>query len=128
MGMIFLDKISSEICEDTYDGGMGKSTCCGLRDTHIGFFFHSFDSAMKYLHDHYGLVLSADGRIAVEGDDFEFDCDNNIIRWSRMVADHSNEQNGGWFEPTDDEYKAWQKGETMLYTEDFAVKYDMCFN
>jgi len=125
MSIIQLVKISSEICEDTYDGGMGKSTCCGLRDTDIGILFHSFDSAMKYLHDHYGLVLSADGRIAVIGDDYEIDHDNNIIRWSKMVADHSNEQNGGWFEPTDDEYKSWQKGETMLYTEDFAVKYEM---
>lgn len=39
-----------------------------------------------------------------------------------MVADHSEEQNGGWMEPTDEEMKAWQKGNLKLYTEDFSIE------
>ena len=112
MSRIHLVKISSKIYEDTYNEGFVSFTGCGLRNEPIGKSFDSIDSALKHLHDHYGLPVGKEN----------YDIDDVLIQTSKMVADQSNQQNGGWFEPTDNEYEAWKKGKTKLYTEDFYIE------
>ena len=57
MSRIHLVKISSKIYEDTYNEGFVSFTGCGLRNEPIGKSFDSIDSALKHLHDHYGLPV-----------------------------------------------------------------------
>jgi len=113
MSCIHLVRISSTIYEDSYNEGFGENTNCGLRNEPIGKSFDSIDSALKHLHGYYGLPVGKEN----------YDIDDELIRTSKMVADHSNQQNGGWFEPTDNEYETWKKGKTKLYTENFTVEY-----
>ena len=115
MGCIHLVKISSTIYEDTFKEGFCENTNCGLRNEAIGKSFDSIDSALKHLHDHY--------KLPVVKENYDIDDGDGLIKTSKMVADHSSHQNGGWFEPTDNEYEAWKKGEKMLYTENFTVEY-----
>ena len=119
MGCIHLVKISSTIYEtiyeDSYDKGFGENTNCGLRNEPVGRSFDSIDSALKHLHECYGLPVGKEN--------YDINIDDGLIKTSKMVADHSSHQNGAWFEPTDNEYEAWKKGEKMLYTENFTVEY-----
>ena len=113
MGCIHLVKISSTIYENTFKEGFGENTNCGLRNEPVGRSFDSIESALNHLQDYYKLPVGKEN----------YNIDDGLIKTSKMVADHSSHQNGGWFEPTDSEYEAWKKGETMLYTENFTVEY-----
>ena len=105
---VYLEHITVDIFEDDYENGVGESTGCGYSDA-IGKSFASIDDANIWLANHYFL------------DDFEDD--DGRLYTSKMVADHTDAQNGGWMKPTDDEVKAWRKGEMKLYCEDYSIYY-----
>lgn len=111
-GKIHIVRIHSDIMEDSAEHGLGDSTGAGLDNERVGKTFNSIDDAIKYLHDYWGT--------SSDPDDYEFE--DKHLRITKMVADHSEEQNGGWMEPTDEEMKAWQKGNLKLYTEDFSIE------
>lgn len=113
-GKIHVVRVSSEIYEDSYEEGEGEFTGAGFTDK-VGHTFNSMADLVKYMSAHYGMsekvsdystdMLDEDGRIET----------------SRMVADHSDAQNGGWMEPTESEIKKWKRGDLMLYTESFTI-------
>lgn len=110
---IHLVSLSSEIYEDSYEHGEGDFTGCGIHGMAIGKTFASLEDAAQWLKEHFGLFSSLT----------EYHIEDGYIQTSITVADHSNAQNGGWFEPTEKEYEAWRKGELMLYSENFTVSY-----
>jgi hypothetical protein len=99
--------VHSDIYEDSYDDGLGKSTGCGLSDQ-IGKTFNTLEEAFVFLEKHYRLT--------------DLEKDNGKFRTSLMVADHSEAQNGGWFTPTEKEFADWQEGKIKLYSEEFTVE------
>ena len=114
MKKYFLEYITSYIYEDDYEEGEGKHTGCGLDITHIGRFFETKAEMISWLYSHYGL----------SDDISDYDTDN-AERWAtdRLVADHSNVQNGGWFEPTERELVQWRCGELKLYVEHYWIQF-----
>lgn len=106
---IHLVRISSSICEDSYEEGEGASTGCGLSDERIGKDFKSKKEMLKWLEQNYGLSSNPDH--------YEFDEVRGVAETDKLVADHSNEQNGGWFEPTKEEKEQWKRGRKKLYNE-----------
>ena len=54
---------------------------------------------------------------------FEAGVDKGVMECSVTRADHSYEQNGGWFEPTKDEIAQWKKGNLKLYAENICLQY-----
>lgn len=106
--------ITSDICLDDPEEGEGESTGCGYGGEKIGKTFNSFESMLKYLADHYGL----------SGDKNDYDDTNaGFLSTDRSVADHSQAQNGGWFEPTEAEYEQWRAGTLKLYVEHFGIEF-----
>lgn len=113
-----LVKLRSEIYEDDYEQGMGGYTGCGYASECIGQTFDTEQDAIKHLASTYGLPD--------ELSDYEWDHVAGTIATAKMVADHSNAQNGGWFEPTEEERERWVRGEQKLYTEEFTVSFVRC--
>ena len=111
--------ISSDIIEDSYEEGELSATGCGLGNEPVGKTFDSFADMVKYLHDHYGM----------SNDEADYGIDEvnagveKVLNTSHMVADYSNHQNGGWFEPTEAEIELWKKDGMKLYSENFRVRY-----
>lgn len=112
-GSFHLVGLTSDICEDNFEEGEGASTGCGLRLA-IGKTFATFPDMLKYLAGTYGLSASKN--------DYN-DEGNGTLETSRAVANHSNAQNGGWFEPTEEEYAQWRAGKLKLYVENFDIKW-----
>jgi hypothetical protein len=109
-GKIHLLSISSEINEDSYTAGDGKSTGAGLSEK-IGKTFNSAKDMCKWLSSHYGL-----------SDDInDYDFDDSTFQTDKQVADHSEAQNGGWMEPTTEEIAEWKKGNLVLYNEHYFI-------
>lgn len=110
---VHLVKLSSDIVEDHYELGAGKSTGCGYSNEPVGKTFESFEAMLKYLADYYGLSSDAN----------DYENEGSKLYTSKTVANHSEAQNGGWFEPTEAELEAWSNGELMLYSEDYIIEY-----
>ncbi len=111
-----LVSVSSDICEDDYEEGEGASTGCGLGALQVGRTFDTFQQMLQYLASYFGLPNDEPG-YHVEG---------NTLHTSKTVADHSNAQNGGWFDPTEAELKDWKEGKIKLYSENFLIKFLRC--
>ena len=107
-----IHSISSDITEDSFEHGEGKSTGCGLPFENICVDVDGVEGVIKYLAKHYGL--------SDDVNDYDFDGDR--IDTSRMVADHSHEQNGGWMEPTPQEIESWNAGKMKLYSENYVIE------
>jgi len=110
---IHLVNLTSDIVEDSYTEGLLGSTGCGYQNEKIGKTFDSVAGAVNYLAKHYGLP---------EGEE-NYEVDGTTLNTSRQCANHSEAQNGGWFEPTPQEVSAWQNGEIKLYSEEFTVNF-----
>jgi hypothetical protein len=108
----YLEKIATDIIEEKYDGGELESTGCGLNEL-IGKAFVTVESMMKYLSDYHGLSANKE--------DYNIDEDNGRIQTEKQVANHSEEQNGGWMEPTAPEIDAWKEGRGKLYCEHWNI-------
>ena len=115
LGKVHVVSLSSDIHEDHFEHGHGKHTGAGLPRERIGRTFESAAEMVKFLSKAYGLSDKVD--------DYELSPDSDsIVHTSKMVANHSEMQNGGWFEPTPDELKEWRRGALMLYTEDYSIE------
>ena len=111
---IYIESIASDIVEDNYKDGELDSTGCGLNEK-IGIEVDSIEQAIEHLSENYGLP---------EGlDNYDKESSNGYLFTSKLVADHSNEQNGGWHEPTTEEKKRWILGKYKLYSENYSIKY-----
>ena len=110
----FIEYISTDIIEVVFDDEELESTGCGLRGEKIGRAFNTFQEMLNYLVNNYGLTA--------DKTNYEVD-EDGVLQTSKMVADHSAHQNGGWFEPTSEEIKKWKKGEMKLYVEDYTIKF-----
>lgn len=110
---IHLVDVSSDIVEDSFIEGEGRSTGCGLRNEKIGKSFECMADMLKYLATTYGLS-------ALEKD---YNKSPHTLETSRTVANHTAAQNGGWFEATPTELDAWRKGVLLLFSENFTVNY-----
>lgn len=112
---VHLVAISSDICEDHPDEGIGASTGCGYNAEKIGKTFETFPEMLTYLEKHYGLSSN-------EADyDAESTRGRRQLHYSKMVANHSDAQNGGWFEPTAEELVRWRAGALKLYSEESTI-------
>lgn len=114
---VHLVSISSDICEDSFPDGDGKSTGCGYTDEKIGKTFDTFEDMLVYLEKTYGLSAKvADyGGYCCKG--------HRQLYYSKTVANHSDAQNGGWFEPTEEELIRWRNGALMLYSENYTINW-----
>lgn len=110
-----LTSLTSEIYEDSYEEGEGAYTGAGLNER-LSKTANSLELAIKYLETR-GLPSR------LEDYDIQEDADRDVVilQASRMVADHSDAQNGGWMEPTKKEMELWKKGKMKLYVEHFTV-------
>lgn len=113
MPQYHLISIESDIVEDSYEDGEGKSTGCGLSGEKVGKSFPTLEALAKYCHDYHGLPENF----------ADYEREGDTLCTTKQVADHSQAQNGGWMEPTAAEVEKWQKGELMLYSEHFIVKF-----
>nr|WP_156903428.1 hypothetical protein [Burkholderia sp. M701] len=111
---VHLVRLNSDIVEDHFEQGLGASTGCGYQNEPIGRTFPSLKAAVAFLSSHYGY--SADHV------DYEVEEDSQIVT-ARAVANHSEAQNGGWMDPTDEENEAWRAGKTKLYSEEVTVEF-----
>jgi len=111
-----LVSLESDIQEYTYDEGVGESTSCGYTDEKIGKTFDSLEDMAHYLAKYYFLPESLD----------DYEQEGTTLRTSQLRANHSAVQNGGWFDPTDAELDAWEKGTIKLYCEDSTIHYITC--
>jgi len=110
---IHLVSISSEICEDSYEEGEGKCTGAGLSDEKIGKDFKSEKEMFEWLSDNYGLPIKKE----------DYECTRKDCQTDKLVADHSEAQNGGWFKPRKEEIAKWKKGKMKLYNEHYRVRF-----
>jgi len=110
---IHLISVDSEIYEDSYEEGEMGFTGCGLYGEHIGKTFPNMDSVLSFLAKEFNLSKNKN----------DYDIDDRGVTTSRMCADHSNAQNGGWFDPTEEELAMWRKGKLKLYCENFHFDY-----
>jgi hypothetical protein len=115
-GKYHVVSLSSNICEDDYEHGEGKSTGCGYQNQPVGQTFNSFNDMLAHLASYYGLPSNP----------VDYEHERGELRTSKTVANHSEAQNGGWFEPTTDEFQAWAAGKMKLYLENFQVRYIRC--
>ena len=111
-----LVSLSSDICYDDFDLGEGPSTGCGLQGERLGLTFETLPALIKFLADIYGLPADA----------ADYDIERDSIRCSKTVADHSDAQNGGWFDPTEEEIDRWKQGQQTLYVEHFQARFVRC--
>ena len=112
---IYLEYVRVDIYEQDYVEGLGKHTGCGYEET-IGQSFDTMDDVKKFLVDYYDLTDHFD---EAEGNE-----DDNILATSKgPIADHSDKQNGGWMDATEEEQKLWRKGKMKLYLEDYWIQY-----
>jgi hypothetical protein len=114
---VHLVSLSSDICEDDFEEGEGKSTGCGYQGEKVGKTFDTFPQMLAYLEKNYGLSANET--------DYGVDCNNGQrqLYYSKTVANHSEAQNGGWFEPTKEELARWRAGALMLYSEDYVINW-----
>lgn len=110
---IHLSSLSSDICIDDLEEGIGASTGLGYQNELISKTFDSLEDMVKYLASMYGL-----------SDDLNnYEQDGYILRTSKTVADHSQAQNGGWMEPTEAELAAYQEGKMKLYSDEYEIRW-----
>lgn len=114
-----LVRLESAIYLDDYEEGQGDYTGCGYQGECIGKTFLTLADATEFLASTYGLPADVNA--------YDLDDATNTLASGRMVADHSNAQNGGWFEPTQAESDAWRLGTFPLYVEDFYIHFVRCF-
>lgn len=107
----FLESIDSEILEDDYEEGEKDFTGCGLPMINIGKKFPTKKLMLEWIENNYSFT------------GFEEHESPGIMATSKTVADHSSAQNGGWFDPTEEELKLWKEGKMKLYTENVTIKY-----
>lgn len=114
---VHLVSISSDIYEDDFEKGEGKATGCGYDAEKIGKTFDTFPQMLAYLEKTYGLSANEA--------DYGVNCVNGErhLHYSKTVANHSEAQNGGWFEPTQEELARWRAGALMLYSEDYVINW-----
>jgi len=114
---VHLVSLSSDICEDHFEEGEGKSTGCGYTNEKIGQTFDTFEQMLAYLGKTYGLSANVA--------DYGGECckGHRQLHYSKTVANHSDAQNGGWFEPTEEELARWRAGALMLYSEDYVINW-----
>lgn len=112
---VHLVRIESEIYEDIFEEGEGDFTGCGI-SVNVGQTFPNLQAMTDFLHNGYGL--------SKDPNDYGPDDDGkNMLFTSTTVADHSQHQNGGWFEATEAEIEKWQKGEIKLYSENYTIHF-----
>jgi hypothetical protein len=110
---IHLIRLSSDIVEDSFEEGLQDSTGCGYSGEAIGKSFANEAKAIAYLADVYGYPSD----VAL------WEIGHSTMETAKHVADHSNAQNGGWMEPTDQEFETWTKGLGKLYEEQVTVSF-----
>ena len=108
---IHLTSLSSDICIDDLEEGIGASTGCGYQNELISKTFDSMEDLVKYLAYMYGLPADLN----------DYEQVGNILRTSKTVADHSQAQNGGWLVPTEAELAAYAAGEMKLYSDEYEI-------
>ncbi len=110
---IYLESMSTEIFEDHFNEGLGESTGCGLQDVKIGRAFDTLEDMLKYLDTAFGLPC----------EEVNYRMQPGTLEASKQVADHSQAQNGGWFDPTATEMAAWAAGTGKMYCEECVIHY-----
>jgi hypothetical protein len=105
--------LESEIVEDNYEEGEGESTGCGYSGEKIGKTFDSIEGMVEYLSQNYGLPKDVN----------DYEKQDQFLYTSKTVANHADEQNGGWFDPTEREIEMWQAGKMKLYSDNYTVKF-----
>lgn len=111
-GRVHLVSVTSEISEDDYRNGEGESVGAGLSEK-VGKTFPSMEKMLEYLASHFGLSKDLN----------DYEEDDDSLQTDKQVADHSEEQNGGWMTPTPEEIREWKAGKTKLYTEHFRITF-----
>ena len=112
--LFYLERVDSDITEDSYEHGELDGTGCGLHET-IGKRFGSLEDVIQYLSKIYGL--------SDKKDNYEIDEKNGFLQIDKQVANHSEEQNGGWMEPTAQEITSWKDGRGKLYNEHYTISF-----
>lgn len=108
--------ITSDIRKDDPAEGEGASTGCGL-DMAIGKTFDTLADMVRFVARQFGLPEAVA--------DWDVESPDRLCT-SKLVANHSEAQNGGWFEPTAAEMAAWRRGTFPLYSENVSVRYLRC--
>ena len=112
---IHVERLICDIYEDHPEDGVGNHTGAGMTDP-VGKTFANLDALVAYMASTYGLSEDASH--------YELDDEKpNILRTSRAVANHSEAQNGGWMDPTDEEFAAWNAGKLKLYLEEYRIEF-----
>ena len=111
-----LVSLSSDIVEDDFNDGEGNSTGCGYQHEPVGKSFSSLETMIAYLASIYGLP----GKLV------DYAIEGTQLHTSKTVANHSEAQNGGWFEATTSELAAWSKGKMKLYSENYSIRFIRC--
>ena len=116
---IYLEYVRVDIYEYDYNEGLGKHTGCGYEET-IGKSFDTMDDAKKFLVDSYALIDDN----SPNGGEFDLETNEDVMETTKgPIADHSDKQNGGWMDATEEEQKLWRKGKMKLYLEDYWIQY-----
>ena len=110
----YIERIRSDIVEDSFENGELNSTGCGLNEV-IGEGVQTLEDMLKHLNKLYNL--------STDRNDYEINEDDGILETSKQVANHSDAQNGGWMEPTTKEIEAWKEGRGKLYSENFTIRF-----
>lgn len=110
---VHLIAMKSDIVEDNYENGELDSTGCGYRNEAIGRSFGTTLEAIGFLAKYFGFSPEV----------ANWEISATSLRTSRLVANHTEAQNGGWLEPTEHELRNWRRGLTKLYEENVLVQY-----
>lgn len=113
---IHLVDMTSDIVEDSCEEGEGNSTGCGYAGQPLGRTFPTIPAAIQHLASYYGLPAN----------EADYTIEEGLLQTSRMVADHTEAQNGGWMEPTSEEMSAWRAGHLKLYSENYDIRFLRC--
>ncbi|MBK3780014.1 hypothetical protein G3A43_07075 [Paraburkholderia aspalathi] len=111
---IHLVQIDSDIVEDHFEHGEGKSTGCGYNGETVGKTFPSMADMLGYLSSAFGLSAK----------ETDYEASLGVLTTSRTVADHTAYQNGGWIAATERELDIWRKGAMKLFSENVTI----CFH
>lgn len=114
----FLESINSFIVEDDFEQGESTTgdTGCGLPHTPIAKHFMTKEAMLEWISRTYGYTGFEE--VIQETPILE-------MITSKQVADHGDQQNGGWMEPTPDEIALWKERKLQLFNENVTILYHL---